>query len=352
MPFSFITRIGGTPTPQPIVTPAVKIPLSWRTSTLPDSVGVASTVAVASSNGNVAYLCDGKKWLVAQFYATHDHGVHWQRMTDAHTYCTSMVVDAADANTVLLGGGRDALTFSTDGGATWQQRTGAPQPFHITRLVTWHSLRYAIVGSLRYTDTQTLAVSADNMQTWRYFDPLQIDRAATPALDSVSGLWVRPDTGAVLVALAGYLWESQDGGQHWLRFRGQDSLNFEFAVQTPQAEQPWHICAKFTSYYPDVPLTCTDNGGHTWHQQPVPGPYTKLLTIDADGSLLVSSRGAVFRLPAGTSQWRALGDTPLLCGMVGYASYAPSSSEGIWWTLPPGDKGACNEFATASANRA
>jgi hypothetical protein len=343
-----------TPTVPPVTTPAVKAPLSWHISTLPDGATQwfpVSVLAVAPSNGDVAYLCDGSQRpntsSSARFYATHDHGAHWQRMTDipASEPCNPLVVDEADPNTVFAG------LLSTDGGVTWQQRTSASQPHGIFALATWHSLRYAIVGvPITNGITTTVAVSSDNMQTWRTIDLQQIDSAATPSRDSVGQLWVHPTTGAVLVTLRGYVWESQDTGQHWSRFPGQRFPGSRFAAQVPRAGQSWHICADFTSYDGAVPLSCTDDG-QSWHDQSIPASYTEIMAIDADGSLIVKAGQSVFRLPAGTSQWRALGNLPSFCdGSFGFATFAPSSSGG-WWAFPAGGQGACNQFATAPVNR-
>ncbi|MGZ6390384.1 MAG: hypothetical protein ACXWQZ_14130 [Ktedonobacterales bacterium] len=343
-----------TPTVPPVTTPAVNAPLSWHTSTLPDSATLffpISILTVAPSNGDVAYLCDGSQRPNARFYATHDHGVHWRRMTDipASEPCNYPVIDAADANTVLF----SSSLFTTDGGVTWQQRTSASQSPAILALATWHSLRYAIVDVSGTTGTHAmLAVSTDNMRSWHYTDPQLIAPHLTSSEVNSFQLWVNPSSGAVLATIRGRMWQSTDSGQHWSPLPGQQFPGDWVVAQAPQAGQLWHICLGFVSYDGNVPFTCTGDGGRTWRDQPAPVAGADPLAIDTDGSLLAHDSMSVFRLPAGSNQWRALGNLPSFCGSgIGYAVYAPSTS-GAWWAFPAGGKGACNQFATAPANRA
>ncbi|MGZ6308709.1 MAG: WD40/YVTN/BNR-like repeat-containing protein, partial [Ktedonobacterales bacterium] len=303
-----------------------KAPLSWHTSTLPDSATLffpISILTVAPSNGDVAYLCDGSQQPNARFYATHDHGAHWQRMTDipASEPCNPLLVDAADPNTVLAG------LLTTDGGVTWQQRTGTSQSPAILALATWHSLRYAIV---EVSGSQPmLAVSTDDMRSWHYTDPQLIAPHFTSSEVNYFQLWVNPTSGAVLATIRGRMWQSTDSGQHWSPLPGQQFPGDAVAVQPPQGGQPWHICLGFFSSDGNVPFTCTTDGGRTWRDLPLPAENVSLASMAADGSLLVtgvSTTISVYRLPPSTNQWQALGDTPSLCGMVGYAIFAPSSS--------------------------
>ncbi|MGZ3638094.1 MAG: hypothetical protein ACXVCX_09710, partial [Ktedonobacterales bacterium] len=338
-----------TPTLPPVTTPAVKAQLSWHTSTLPAGETLffpVSIVTVAPSNGDVAYLCDGDGAQSTRFFVTHDHGAHWRRMTDipAPEPCNPLLVDAGDPNTVLAG------LLTTDGGATWQQRTQLPG---ILALATWHSLRYAIVEVSDTTGTHTmLAVSTDNMRSWHYTDPQVIAPHLTSSEVNSFQLWVNPSSGAVLATIRGRMWQSTDSGQHWSPLPGQQFPGDWVVAQAPQAGQLWHICLGFVSYDGNVPFTCTGDGGRTWRDQPAPVAGADPLAIDTDGSLLAHDSMSVFRLPAGSNQWRALGNLPSFCGSgIGYAVYAPSTS-GAWWAFPAGGKGVCNQFATAPANRA
>lgn len=342
-----------TPTVPPVTTPAVKAPLSWHISTLPNGETLffpVSILIVAPGNGDVAYLCDGDGAQNTRFYATHDHGVQWQRMADlpAGVPCNYPVVDAADANTVLF----SSSLFTTDGGVTWQQRTRTSQPPAILALATWHSLRYAIADVTDTSGTHTmLTVSTDDMRSWHYIDPQTIAPHLTSSGINYFQLWVDPSSGAVLATVRGRLWQSTDSGQHWSPLPGQQFPGDSVVVQPPQAGQSWHVCLGFSSNDGKVPLTCTNDGGRTWHDQSIPVAYAAPLAIDADGSLLAHDSMAVYRLPPGTNQWRALGNIPAFCGSsVGSATYAPSAS-GSWWAFPAGGRGACNQFATAPASR-
>ncbi|HEV2460617.1 MAG TPA: hypothetical protein VGS80_19860, partial [Ktedonobacterales bacterium] len=370
-----------TPT-RPTVTPLPSVVDGWNRIPLPAGFTLSfPTFAIAPSDGNTAYACvvaEGANQTprpgisANQFWATHDRGAHWTRMTDppgdSVNQC-SLQVDALNSAIVVAwgrsiplystppagtppalmanGGGQfAAVTF--DGGATWQQPTGDADPGGTRLLATSNGVTYAVRCCYSQpASEERLMVSRDRMASWK-----PIDAAIVAAGQGVDTFFFRPDTGALLAnafdvnTLDRHLWQSADGGAHWTELPSPaTSFADSYVVQQPMSGQPWHLCAETfkplhdvnTNPGPPTGIVCSSDGGHHWTSRPMPNASSAgfaLIGITNTGDLLAqdsSTTATLYRLPAGSTQWQTFDTAP---GSGPAVTVIPGPGSGVLWAVP------------------
>jgi hypothetical protein len=373
-----------TPTPLPTLTSSVITPgpqLVWQQAHLPPGIEVTmaslaqGTLAVAPGDGDVAYLCvaptekEGHAQETnAHIYVTRDRGKTWARGGDvpvgvqptssgkAFTLECRIVVDATRPDTAVvetewiqLGAEGDNSQISSfasfDYGAHWRKLV-YPNLFVISlEMATYGSVIFAS-GSEQVRSEPGLWVSHDQMTTWQAL--------ALPTGIDVSAFWLNPTTGALLLSAnqqgSPLLFSSMDGGARWTQLPAPSSPGITWIVQPPQGTAPWRICGATTSSYDHLQplgntLTCSADGGETWTERPALNlaanspkgfqtyaPATILVLADDGGVLatvLIYGRPvALYRLPAGASNWQDIG--PVLADPAS-ATYAPTPTGGALW---------------------
>ncbi len=378
-----------TPTP----TSSVVIPgpqLAWQQAHLPPGVEVTmaslalKTLAVAPSDGDVAYLCvaptqrEGQALETnAHIYITRDRGQSWARGGDipvgaqpqvslkAFMLECRIVVDATrpdmavvETEWVQVGAEGDnsqiASFASVDYGAHWRKLV-YPNLFVISpEMATYGSVVFASGSTQTLSRDQTqnrgnsgLWVSHDQMKTWQ---ALALPSGLTP-----SAFWLNPSTGALLLAANrqesgdSLLFSSTNGGVHWTPLPAPSTPGIAWIVQPPQGATPWRICGATRPFddtaQPQInTLTCSNDGGQTWTarpalnlaQNPLKGsPFiasASVLALTSDGAALattVEGPSRFYRLPAGGSVWQDLGPMPTY-GDPG-PTYSPTSTGGALW---------------------
>jgi hypothetical protein len=368
---------------RPTATPLRSVVNGWNRIPLPAGFTLSfPTLAIAPSDGNTAYTCvvaEGANQTprpgisANQFWATHDRGAHWKRMTDPPgdpvNQC-SLQVDALNSAIVVAwgrsiplystppagtppalmanGGGQfAAVTF--DGGASWQQPTGDADPGGTRLLATSNGVTYAIRCCYSQpASDERLMVSRDKMASWK-----PIDAAIVAAGQGVDTFYLRPDTGALLAVafdvttLDRHLWQSTDGGAHWSELPSPaTSFADSYVVQQPIAGQPWHLCAVTfkplhdvnTSPGPPTGIVCSTDGGHHWASRPMPNASSAgfaLIGITNAGDLLAqdnaASADALYRLPAGSTQWQTFDTAP---GSGPAVTFIAGPGAGVLWVVP------------------
>lgn len=326
-----------TSTALPLLPPVPGTPPSWQRYTLPAGFSLfypVSTLAIAPSDGNTAYMCQGGAAL-ARVIVTHDRGASWTERSGVAlgSTCSLDVVDQLDPN-IVLAGAAEQMFVTRDGGATWASTS--PSLVGIFSLATQDSRSFAL-GRFG-TTVNRLEVSDDGMRTWRPVD----DAIA----GEVQSFWQDATSGHLLAATPRSFWTSDDGGSHWSQLSGLDGRSANYVARAT-GDGNWQICS----------LTqCTTDSGRAW--VPIPPLVVKgtvigsdtsdrPLALASDGSLLASLPGLdLYRLPLAGARWQVLGappDQPLY-----FAIYAPAAGgSGVLWALPPGGKGAYDHIFTA-----
>jgi hypothetical protein len=352
-----------TPVPTATTVPPLRVPPpDWKQYVLPQGYYLdfpTSTLTVAPSNGNVAYMCGGNDPAspqLARVLVTHDRGAHWTRVSDVAvgSTCNPLAVDESNPNNVVVGEGQ-YMFLSTDGGLSWQPFPGrqdmSQHVISIAQLAWSASGRaYALLGTLDFSkhgDGVYLAVSDDGLRTWRRIDGGIVEMTGGVD-DGLRRFWMNPTNGHLLVATSYSFWTSADGGQTWSRMAASGIEAELYVVQPPSGSSDWHICS---------PLTCTTNGGQTWTTLPQllpplsdgsnPGEFA--VAITSDGSLLATDLTDLYRLPPNSQRWEDLGLLPAPPPWSGFSPlYAPvQGTSGALWALPPGGKGAFTQYYSA-----
>lgn len=365
--------------------PLSPLQLTWAPATLPLGMqfyGV-SQVAPAPTNGDVAYGCvspldvtgkpaPGATGGATTVWVTSDRAAHWTPagtlplVRHDITLCAVLVDDLNPTHLLatatwqrqpgLALDPQQSLAFSsTDGGASWQPLAN-PQDTQITDFATYGSTTYAtFVYSGDGSPQHVLYASDDGMRTWRPID------AQINAADDLAGvLWVRPNTGGLLLQAGNlnapegknitHLWTSDDGGAHWTQLTNVPDAS-GFVARPSQAGKPWTICG--TNFEktanPNWPgaLACSTDGGRTWVQRPLPystngvaaisqpqdGRYfgAQIVGITDSGDIIAQvglTANTLYRLVPGRSQWQSLGSAP-----SPYVSvyYVQDSGHGMLW---------------------
>jgi hypothetical protein len=336
-----------SPTATPTSLPPA--PLAWQAAAFPpgyNSLGaIHGPLAFAPSDGNTAYVCGvtgaGNQDSAPGVWVTHDRAAHWTRMADLPVSRTIgwcwIVVDSlnpAIAVAIVSWAPNDLgpvpnfdLDFATfDGGATWRQLGGNPEPFLVKQLATRQGTTLAILDSGVGGGDIRLWISTDQMRTWQPVSgPWGPEGWGNPVV------WVNPGSGAILLQTGvdtARLWGSTDGGQHWSRLKTPTLDATTVLVAPPAAGKPWQICG-ITPYSADPSnggqLLCSQDGGQTWAQRPLltvtlsgpKGSYTQTgypFAMTDDGTVLAElvqpPPNALYRLPPGAVAWQSLGPIP------------------------------------------
>jgi hypothetical protein len=374
-----------TPTPVATLTSSVITPgprLSWQQAHLPSGVEVtmaslaSRTLAVAPSDGDVAYLCvapiekEGHAQETnAHVYITRDRGQTWARGADVPvgaqpqssgkpfvltcTICVDALrPDIAVVETMWLqtGASGDISLISSfasfDYGAHWRKLV-YPSPFAIgAKTASYAGSIYAFGDAQIRGGVQGLWVSRDQMTTWQTL--------ALPADLDVNAFWLNPSTGALLLAAnrqgSPMLFSSVDGGARWTQLPAPSTPGITWGVQPPRAAAPWHICGAVASsgigsQAQGNTLTCSSDGGQTWATRPALNlaqnspkgfqffPPASVLALTSDGAALATFlplEGAIhlYRLQDGGSSWQDLGGGP---ADPSNSTYSPTSTSGALW---------------------
>jgi hypothetical protein len=361
---------------------------SWSTVPVPVSfTGVdAESIALSPTDGNTAYLCYGHNVYAqaqAQIWVTHNRGANWKQLA---TLPDGGKVDFAECdvwvdavNPSIVGAAVSAqstttlasfvhLYVSADDGSQWKL---VPNTVLLGGMATINGETYALREAGSTYSTQPgqihLSVSTDGMMTWR-----SIDASFTAQNLRVEQFWVRPGDSELLavvnpppIATSGgtILWESSDGGTHWTRLSAPTMQ--DFSVGQPAADQTWQICG----YNSDLQngqvqneIECTISGGQSWTARPAlrllyactPSSICQHgvnvqsmlnLSIAGDGALLsIGPYGptkdgviqqiqgiALYRLPAGSTQWEFVG--PIPSNQLFYVAHPGS---GVLWVYGGG----------------
>lgn len=323
-----------TSTALPLLPPVPGMSPSWQGYTLPAGFTLdepISALAVAPSDGNTAYVCQGGASPTgARVIVTHDRGASWTTRSDVAvgSACNLVVVDQIDPN-IVLASSADQMFVTRDSGAAWAPATA--QLAGIVSLATLGPRTFAL-GAFGTTSNR-LEVSDDGMHTWRPVD----DTIA----GEVQSFWLDAANGHLLTATPRSFWMSDDDGSHWSQLSGLGGRPADYVARAAR-DGNWHICS----------LTqCTTDSGRTWAPIPplvvnrtvvTPATGGRPLALTSDGSLLATvSVIDLYRLPVASTRWQALGAPP-------DPTYSPfASGSGVLWALPPGGKGAFNRIFTA-----
>ncbi len=377
----------GTPTPLPTAQPASPAidgsHINWQQARLPFEPLTNRdilTYAIVPGHGESAYVCHGisdQNGGTLTFYRTTDRAQHWTTLKQLSAPQIDLSdclvqVDILNANRVLVevfGQNMQTSTQATwyevteDGGTTWTRLDDPVATFEPTTLNgKTYALRRQTVDQNHVI--QTLAVSVDNLHTWR-----SIDQQFVGPYQGVSNFWLNPDgellaevtvatppatssgatpTPSITWDQVATLWHSSDGGVHWEAFPAPARAK-TFVVGRPVASHPWNICAQYLVGPSKVPnLACTFDGGRTWSARPAlctvapckPGPVGGYsFSIANDGVLILmsvapgsDSQLGLYRLPQGATRWQYLGPTS---GSNAFF-YAPTQDGGILWAYAGG----------------
>lgn len=372
--------ISPTPTSTPVPTPppltiGAAHPLVWKAHRLPAGIQYSSYnwagPSLAASDSNTAYLC-GISGNSVQIWATHDRAATWQK-TSAITGATkpadcNVVVDQLQPRHAILtmlaqvaGVVPFQATVQTylteDGGATWAPLAppSADTPI-FTALATQGGVTYTIAetppASACFTCYRALYRSTDGMKTWARADSGLFAQEAGGGSVDRDIYTLQVGAGGALLATAqvnGYayqeqLWHSDDGGAHWSQLGGDTmplALNF-LVVPAGQGSRFWRACTadQFlgdNSHPPMQRLTCTVDGGQSWHVTGGDNSYFDDIFAQAsDGAVLAVTPSpahgedatTVVRVTPGKSTWQSLGPLP-----VGGTPQYVAGGAGVLWLL-------------------
>ena len=367
-----------TATPLPTATPGL-LPahlLTWQ----PMNEASQNRPVVFAGDGESGYRCAvgndprGNGTLSLSIWHTSDRGADWIPAQVVPTALgideCQLVVDTSDPSVAALawvprrGGAGNAFTglmTTVDGGITWQA-----VPLEPFRRIDQLDSRGGVIYALRETLTSThevashLWASGDRMRSWR-----QVDHGLPTFM---SGFWLQPDGTGMLIVQSNApdaspsLWKSPDDGATWQQvdvpvgvpsYRIARGLPFGMpsnGLVARSLQGQFHLCmynlaaATSTQLGQSPPVTCSTDGGATWHGHAMPplstlpgsSAATSLLAITNDGALLATGLGTLYRLGANADRWQSLGPLPEP-GVV----YCPAPSDGILWAAPfsggPGD---------------
>ena len=366
--------------PTATITPLPASPLIWQPVTLPPGFAAdhpaTSALAVAPSNGNVAYACfepDGASTPTTQLWVTRDRAATWTPLAlpvtaGSISWC-SLLVDAANPQTVVVGVSMltpslsNRYNASFDGGSSWQD-LALPPNVSLASMASYDSATYALENIATISGTTTsLVVSTDHLHSWR-----AIDKSLTTLETEVTGFWVNSATGALLaqvstspltpssVATPGAtasptasataqsssrqttLWLSVTAGVNWSRT--QAPVAAQVITQQPATGQTWRLCVTQSdpTGVAQNRLACSADGGKTWQTLAALSiPYTcKTCTIPTGSESIRVAPATVFALPTDSA---ILAISPDWYGsrseIKGYGVYRLTPGAMQWQSLGP-----------------
>lgn len=361
----------------------------WHEVEIPSGVTFPyfHALAIAPSDGDLAYACalsaktqgvssPSAQVIAPAIWVTRDRAAHWRKVANLPTsradinacWLTVDELDPSIAVAVVAWPQRiTSLTpdttvsfVTTDGGATWRQLAN-DMDYAISEFVTQPKITYAyLFAPLAAPLQHNLLASYDGMHVWR-----PVDQSIVESGQHVQRFWVMPDTREIL-AEAGipgtgvtHLWLTHDGGAQWVQLPSPDATYF--VVQTPVADQQWHMCA--VHYAPSnasnspqpLPdrLECSEDSGRTWVQRPIlaissggtgghsPGQSTEergvaLIALTHAGDVLfddnLADAHSLYRLTEGSNKWQYIGALPRTSAQS--IVYVAAPNAGVLWALP------------------
>jgi hypothetical protein len=372
------------PTPPPLTIKSAH-PVAWTAHQWPSGLTLRTDILrpsywigywlgpqLSQSDGDTAYFCvvgHGQ----AQVWATHDWLATWtmtgsipvaSRVTDCYIAVDALQTRQAVLQTYAPDGKLGEYTgemhtyLTTNGGATWTPRD-------VQSGVTPILLRLASVGGVSYALAATwprshcsdcfvaaLYMSKDGMLTWSRIDG---DLVLTPghSVRSVIRFWLG-SSGELLAELGDStngdtieLWRSVNQGTHWTQIR-LPAVTGSLFVANGQNQRFWRVCEAYiivgggNSHPPYQQITCTLDGGATWHDTGGPNSDGIFVIAQApDGALLGATpdpyRGDatnLMRVVPGQSAWESLGAIPAGLGSI-EVSEAGSGSIVLWRVAQP-----------------
>jgi photosystem II stability/assembly factor-like uncharacterized protein len=357
-----------TPTaPQPTSSPTSA--LDWQAGSVPPfyaSQQQRPSIAVAPSDGQIAYTCvltpvtGGTRPAI---WRTDDRAATWARVgalpitRNDLVECTLLLDEGEPAIAVasvsygaFYAGAPDHIDhFATyDHGVNWQPVTDADGTSY-QKLITYQKIKFALRDTAPpgKPDDIRLATSVDNMASWQRIDKPLISRGLL-----VTDFWLDSASGA-LIAMVGNVnsgnfplqfWRSNDRGASWTMIADQQANLGMAGGGFARPTGSWSLCAITPADLPPLTVRCTTDGGQTWSRfqrsiRTIPGSALwQLMFKRDDGSFLVGIEDTagvmtILRLDPAAGKWTTLGQilaTPL--------SYAPTASggAGVLWAIPSG----------------
>jgi hypothetical protein len=349
-----------------------------------------SSLAVAASDGNVAYACMPRRLLVTgssssppsaspiAVWSTRDRGRTWQSAADLPSVAfvparcgveidrtTSKTATVTVVAPTVLPHHQLAQTvqlITKDGGNTWSI-LDIPGSDGVYQLASRSDVTYALycarldlVGCSDGLNSYVgVAISRDGTKTWQPIT--QAIQAQGHALDE---FWIGQSTGELyaetLDPTVVLLWHTNDNGAHWITLNSPPTgLSADISATIVTQSHLFLICGIGTSTATAVTPICSDDDGRSWHVRPTfqPLPQATLSPFDGtptprhpgevdlvdltqSGDLLLeetlTSHDVLYRLALDGSGWQHLGDVP--GGQATHAFLAQGSRAGILWALP------------------
>jgi len=210
-------------------------------------------------------------------YYTTDGGQTWTKPTDVGDTACHFGLDILDAQVVWSCGGKLPAILSVDGGRTW---TAASRPIspYCKRQCRFVSFLDDTTGWA--ASSFALAATDDGGQTWT---DLALPEGVGDDLP-VMAISLRTASDGYLMDATGVLHVTQDGGQSWSSqpLLDTDSMTLHStAVRFPDADHGLVVMALVGGGQSEVLAMRTSDGGRTWEQEIVPvGPGALYLTHD------------------------------------------------------------------------
>ncbi|HLY32856.1 MAG TPA: hypothetical protein VKQ36_17665, partial [Ktedonobacterales bacterium] len=331
-----------------------------------------TSLYVAPSDGDVAYICQTLPSHGVRFWRTRDAGQHWAQLPtifDSSSLGCLLTIDQNNPLTIiarLLPARSLAYPpnyYALVAGATrWQQLGSAPYSYvptgapvsagdsaygYLDALVSVGNTYYAIWTTISPSGAYPIArlfVSTDQMRSWHEVNLsiLTHSQEGQAGVTGIQNIWAQPNSGGALLAqtYTGALWITHDEGAHWQRIAFswippvsqltpssgaqtvEGSSTTQVWVQQPIAGRPFRICVLVLNEEGGPnngpPLYCSRDSGKTWKLRPQPitpdGIPTVFPTIMLPtGALLAWNLGTIYLLTgdSGSAQsGHAIGSIP------------------------------------------